>query len=119
MEYPAVTICAQGTVYEVVGEAIIGTESFKSHLYPAMFTDAAVYHQLSRWLAEKNININDVITDQNEIQRLGQEFLEDLYPGMEKPPNELIKILTSDDVDKTMNSVAILNPPEDPCESER
>ena len=38
---------------------------------------------------------------------------------MEKPPNELIKLMTSDDVDKTMNSVAILNPPEDPCESER
>ena len=42
-----------------------------------------------------------------------------MYPGMEKPPNELIKLMTSDDVDKTMNSVAILNPPEDPCESER
>ena len=67
----------------------------------------------------KNININDIIGNQNEIQRLGQEFLKEVYPGMEKPPNELIKLMTSDDVDKTMNSVAILNPPEDPCESER
>ena len=82
-------------------------------------TDAAVYYQLSRWLSEKNININDIISNKNEIQRLGQEFLKEVYPGMEKPPNEMIRLMTSDDVDKTMNSVAILNPPEDPCDSDR
>ena len=57
-----------------------------------------------------------MIHDPDTIQQLGQEFLNDVYPGMKKPPNELIKLMASQDVDKTMNSLAILNPPEDPCE---
>ena len=70
---------------------------------------------MTQYLAGRDIDINDVIGDTDKMQKLGVEFLNDIYPGMLKAPNELIKLMTAEDADKAVASMA-LNPPNDPCD---
>ena len=70
---------------------------------------------MTKYLAGRNIDINDVIDDPDKMDKLGGEFLNDVYPGMLKTPNELIKLMTAEDADKAVANMA-LNPPADPCD---
>ena len=75
-----------------------------------LFPDAAIYYQFSRYLEGKGIHLEDILSDSDELRLQGGEFLNDVYPGMERSPNELIRLMTSEDADKSMNSIAVLNP---------
>ena len=70
---------------------------------------------MTQYLAGRDIDINDVIGDVDRMAKLGGEFLNDVYPGMLKAPNELIKLMTAEDADKAVASMA-LNPSNDPCD---
>ena len=70
---------------------------------------------MTQYLAGRDIDINDVIDNPDKIEKLGGEFLNDVYPGMLKAPNELIKMMTAEDADKAVANMA-LNPSADPCD---
>ena len=70
---------------------------------------------MTQYLAGRGIDINDVIGNADRMEKLGVEFLNDIYPGMLKAPNELIKLMTAEDADKAVASMA-LNPSNDPCD---
>ena len=72
----------------------------------SLFLIILIIYQLFSVVAKSENNLEGKNTDIKILDKISSK-------------NELIKLMTSDDVDKTMNSVAILNPPEDPCESER
>ena len=73
IEFPAITICGQGLVQEVV--------------------DAALFHQFNRYLSLKNINFDDL--SQEEIVQEGHSFLKDMYPGAKALPNHLVRLMAS------------------------
>ena len=76
----------------------------------SLLPDAAIYYQFSRYLEGKGIHLEDILSNSDELKLQGGEFLNDVYPGMERSPNELIRLMTSEDADKSMNSIAVLNP---------
>ena len=83
-----------------------------------IFPDSAVFHQFKRYLDGKGVEFEDLTSSQQDMQHWGLRFLEDTYPGIEAPPNELIRLLASEDVDKTLRTRAILYPEEgyDSCD---
>ena len=97
VEFPSITICAQGSVKEVV--------------------DAALFKQFDEYLITKKIIFSDLT--QTEITQEGHAFLNDIYPGAMVPPNQLVSMMASPmaDAEKVIKNAAILNPlPTNNCE---
>ena len=88
--FPSITICAQGSVKEIVDAALV--KQFREYIESI----GKVYSQLS----------------DEEISRYGKSFLNEKYPGAKFPPNQLVSMMSSPTADaaKTMKSGAILNP---------
>ena len=90
IEFPAITICGQGLVNEVV--------------------DAALFHQFNEYLVVKGKQFSEL--DPDEVIEEGQSFLIDMYPGAKMVPNQLVRILASpdEDVDKIIKTEAFFFP---------
>ena len=88
VDFPSITICAQGAANEII--------------------DAALFKQFFDYLQGKDLEYDEMNAD--EIKREGVSFLMEKYPGATKAPNELVRFMTSPDVDKSMQSLAVLNP---------
>ena len=50
------------------------------------------------------------------MQELFEQFMLKEYPGMKRPPNQMVELMTSPAPSQTISAQATLNPPEDPCE---
>ena len=80
------------------------------------FLEAAVVFQFNQYLANKynrsvhDIHKREVNTNSEDQQKLWKDFLQDIYPGMKRPPNEMIEVMTSPNPDTTMNIMANINP---------
>ena len=90
VQFPAITICAQGSVREIVDAALV--KQFREYVESL----GKVYSEL---------------TDE-EIQKYGKSFLNEYYPGAKFPPNQLVRMMSSPtaDAEQTMKSEAILSP---------
>ena len=88
--FPSITICAQGSANDIV--------------------DAALFNQLERYLARKNISFDSLSDEEKVIQT--QNFLNETYPGATKTPNQLVQMMGSPSVsvESKLKSVAIINP---------
>ena len=88
--FPSITICAQGSANDIV--------------------DAALFNQLERYLAKKNISFDSLSDEEKIIQT--KNFLNDTYPGATKTPNQLVQMMGSPSVsvESKLKSVAIINP---------
>ena len=73
IEFPAITICGQGMVQEVV--------------------DAALFQQFNRYLSLKDKDFSDLTSE--EIIKEGHSFLLDMYPGARMLPNHLVRLMAS------------------------
>ena len=92
VEFPSITICAQGAANDIV--------------------DAALFKQFERYLSAKKLNFTALTTEQ-QIEET-KNFLKDTYPGATKSPNQLVRMIGSPEVsvESKLESVAILNPEE-------
>ena len=90
IEFPAITICGQGSVQEVV--------------------DAALFHQFNRYLLLKNKDFSDLNSE--EITQEGHSFLLDMYPGARMLPNHLVRLMASpnQDIDQIIKADSTFNP---------
>ena len=90
VEFPSITICAQGSVREIVDAALV--KQFKKYIDSIGKT----YSELTE--GEKSL--------------YGKSFLNDKYPGAKFPPNQLVRMMSSPtaNAEKTLESGAILNP---------
>ena len=85
-------------------------------------SDAAVYLQFQRYMETKkadsdhSVQKRETSAASTDMQELFLEFMEDQYPGMKSPPNQMVALMTSPDPSQTLSAQAHLNPPEDPCE---
>ena len=89
VEFPAITICAQGAANDVV--------------------DAALFKQFDRYLIKKNLNFSELSTEDQIMET--KNFLNATYPGAKKTPNQLVRMMGSPDVsvESKLESAAILN----------
>ena len=97
VKFPAITICAQGSVREIV--------------------DAAIFKQFNEYLISKNKVFTNL--KKKELTEAGHAFLNEVYPGAKMPPNKLVAMMASPaaDSDKSMKTDAMLNPePENDCD---
>ena len=90
IEFPAITICGQGMVQEVV--------------------DAALLHQFNRYLSLKNKDFSGLNSE--EIVQEGHSFLRDMYPGARMFPNHLVKLMASpnQNIDQAIKADSAFNP---------
>lgn len=90
IEFPAITICTQGSANEVV--------------------DAALFQQFNSYLMSKGRRFEDL--SESEKVKEGQSFLIDLYPGAKAPPNQLVSMMASPGIDpeRGIEALTIFNP---------
>ena len=90
VEFPSITICAQGSSKEVV--------------------DAALFRQFDGYLKSNDKTFSEL--QYKEIVQWGHSFLEDKYPGARFPPNPLVNMMSSPYADAEINfkANAIFNP---------
>ena len=100
IEFPAVTICPQGTISRAL--------------------DAVLFKQLKEYIANKSLEVsqrkkryapvNNDIFDITITEDLLREFLQEKYPGAKKKPTKIVKVMTSDDPESTLENEAVLLP---------
>ena len=90
IEFPAITICTQGSANEIV--------------------DAALFQQFNSYLTTKGKEF-DSLSDSQKVEE-GQNFLLDMYPGAKAPPNQLVSMMASPGIDpeRGLEALTIFNP---------
>ena len=97
VKFPSITICAQGSVREIV--------------------DAALFKQFDEYLMAKNKVLNDL--NEKQLVEEVHVFLDQVYPGAKRPPNKMVALMASPagDAEKSMKANAVFNPePENECD---
>ena len=91
IEFPAVTICPQGSRQEII--------------------DLVLFRQLTEYIQNSTDNAT-ALTEEEMTQKVA-EFLSDVYPGAEGKPTMLTKMLTSDNPTVSMQNDAFLEKEEE------
>ena len=86
-----------------------------------LFLDAALYNQLAEYIEEYNQNKSrtsrSASDEQEEMAKMVQRFLRDKYPGAKAFPNQLVKLMASQDPARALERNSILEPPNESCDS--
>ena len=103
IEFPAVTLCPQGSVFEVI--------------------EAALYYQFEEWLLQRTERdqtrkkrATDKITQissnltSTQLSQLLVDFLNEVYPGAKDLPTKYASVLNADDPEQMIETSAILIP---------
>ena len=100
IEFPAVTICPQGSAKNIL--------------------DAVLFKQLKEYILNKrnSSSKNDKIgrkkreaprnITSDEIRNEIKLFLEEVYPGAKNKPTQLVQMMTSENPDKTLQSMGVM-----------
>ena len=90
IEFPAITICSQGSANEII--------------------DAALFQQFKRYDNKKRSG--DKSYQKLSLEKRIQIFLQDMYPGAKSPPNQLVSMMASPGIDpnKGIEAITIFNP---------
>ena len=88
MDYPAITICSQGLIQDVIDKALI--------------------KQFNDYLVNQGIDLNGITNEEKQKQK--EAYSQSLYPGSKTSPDNMVKVLISDDPSNTIESSALTNP---------
>ena len=91
IEFPAVTICPQGSNHELL--------------------NSALYRQFKGYLSNKT-RINSKMNHKEMMEHVS-DFLLQMYPGAKEKPTELVKVMISKDPQSVLRNQAILGLKED------
>ena len=86
IEFPAVTICPQGSRREIV--------------------DSVLFRQLKRYIQDKEGNVTNLTED--EMMDQVEAFITEVYPGATEKPTKLINLMTSDNPEVSLKNQAVL-----------
>ena len=73
--------------------------------------DSAIVQQFKKYLKTKNKVLEELQKD--ELKEETENFLKDYYPGAKSPPHKMAELMSSKDPDKSLKSLALVNPEED------
>ena len=91
IEFPAVTICPQGSRNEIM--------------------DSVLFRQLKEYILKRGDNVTTV-TPEIMMEQV-ESFIKDVYPGAKGKPTMLTKMLTSDNPEVSIQNAAVLQPEEE------
>ena len=91
IEFPAVTICPQGSRQEII--------------------DSVLFRQLKEYIVRKKGKSSSLSPEQ--MVELTDQFLKEVYPGANGKPTQLIKLLSSDNPSLSIQNDALLSRQED------
>ena len=72
--------------------------------------DAAITYQFKKYLKTKNKYFDKLTEDELKIESIN--FIKDEYPGAKKPPHNLIELMASQEVQRSMRSTKLVFPSE-------
>ena len=75
--------------------------------------EAASYAQFERYLSAKDVEIEDIYSNQQMVVSHLKEFLEDTYPGLDTQPREFVSMATASNLEGFAQNFAINAPPKD------
>ena len=104
IEFPAVTICPQGSMKEIMDNVMF--QQLRDYI-----TNQTEHHRKRRSTSQGALKNNeggssDVTYD--EMTRLLEDFLRDVYPGATAGPVELVSMLNSDHPNKLVANKAVV-----------
>ena len=91
IEFPAVTICPQGSRKEII--------------------DSVLFRQMKEYIQKRDDNVT-VLTPEIMMEQ-AESFIKDVYPGAKGKPTMLTKMMTSDNPDVSIQNAALLQPEEE------
>ena len=86
IEFPAVTICPQGTRQEII--------------------DSVLFRQLKEYIEKDKVNVTSLTQD--EMMDEVKAFLKDVYPGAKAKPTMITRLMTSDNPKLYVQNEAVL-----------
>ena len=108
VEYPALTICSQGQVKNVLDNAI--NKQFEEYVLQVWEKEGGK-NRRKRDIKLSQSTINILGLSNEEIDELKKEFMQDYYPGLEM--NQLVNVvgvLAASDPEKTLQSKVMTDP---------
>ena len=88
IDFPAITICSQGLVQQVIDNALV--------------------KQFNDYLAKKGIDYKTLSPSDLKIEQ--QKYAKDLYPGASASPQGMVNMLVAKEPSKSIKSSALTNP---------
>ena len=88
IDFPAITICSQGLVQQVIDNALV--------------------KQFNDYLAKKGIDYKTLSPSDLKIEQ--QKYAKDLYPGASATPQGMVNMLVAKEPSKSIKSSALTNP---------
>ena len=73
--------------------------------------DSAIVQQFKKYLKTKNKVLEEL--QMADLKEEVGNYLEDFYPGAKSPPHKMAELMSSRDPDKSLKSLALVNPEED------
>ena len=73
--------------------------------------DSAIVQQFKKYLKTKNKVLEEL--QMADLKEEVGKYLEDFYPGAKSPPHKMAELMSSTDPDKSLKSLALVNPEED------
>ena len=86
IEFPAVTICPQGSRQEIL--------------------DSVLYRQFKRYIRNKQVDHSTLTLE--EMTKQLDDFLQDMYPGANESPTQMIKLMVSGNPKLALQNEAVL-----------
>ena len=105
IEFPAVTICPQGSIYGI-SDVVLSNQMKEYMINKALNGNL----RRKRSSSEQNISTSE---HSNLTMRDVKDFLRDVYPGAKDKPTTMIKMLNSDEPKEIIQNEVIILPIED------
>ena len=109
IEFPAITICPQGSVGEIMNSVLF--KQFKEYVNEKGMKERVKRSSslASPILQQKEDNSIFSLT-YDEMMEEAEKFLADTYPGAKGNPTNMIQAMTAKDPQKSLRSQALFNP---------
>ena len=115
IEFPAVTICPQGSVNEIMNSVLF--KQFKEYVNEK--TSGRRLKRSTSLEIQQDNDTHDVSLTYDEMIEEIDKFLGDVYPGAKGNPTQMVKAMTAADPQKSIRNDALLHPAsvESECDS--
>ena len=109
IEFPAITICPQGSVNEIMNSVLfkqfkeyVSEKRSRKRLKRSSSLESSTIQQTND-KSETSLNYDAMMEE-------AEQFLKDVYPGAKGNPTKMIQAMTAKDPGKSIASQALLNP---------
>ena len=114
LEFPAVTICPQGSVKEI-GNAVL-FKQFKDYVLKKRANNSGRQKRSNPMRQDMESGHDNLLLPEmsyDEMMAEAEEFLRDIYPGAKEKPTKMVQVMTALDPKKSMETETLLSQSEE------